>query len=195
MRSALCSLFVTLFVTVGLAQDREFIAALEGTQAERPAKITTSARIAPESEPGIPLVIHGRAFGPDGRTPLTDAIVFAYHTDREGRYNRQGSPPHSWRLRGWAKTDAAGRFEFQTIRPGSYPNTRNPAHVHVTVFTPDGGRFHAGGLQFADDPVLPAQEASESARLGEFGSVRPVRREGDVQHVDFAIRLDPRQRF
>ena len=195
MRHALCLLLVTLFVTPGVAQDRQFISALEQAQAQRPATLSASARIAPESEPGPPLVIHGRAFQPDGRTPLANTIVFAYHTDQEGLYNQRGTPPHSWRLRGWAKTDSTGRFEFRTMRPGSYPGIRNPAHIHFTVFTPDGGRFHAGEVQFADDPVLPAGEASSSAALGEFGSVRPVRREGDVQHVDFAIRLDPGQRF
>src|SRR5262245_54060989 len=79
------------------AQDLEFIAALERAQRERPNGLTSKARIAPESEPGQPLVIHGRAVAEDGRTPIKGAVIFAYHTDRDGLYDRPGAPPHTWR--------------------------------------------------------------------------------------------------
>ena len=197
MRHHVTAAFVTLLVTAPplAAQDTEFIRALERAQQARPASLAMSARIAPASEPGSPLVIHGRAFAADGRTPLAGAIVFAYHTDREGHYDRQGSPAHSWRLRGWAQTDANGAFEFSTIRPGAYPGTRIAQHVHFTLFTATSERYHAGELHFADDPFIGARERTESDGAGEFGSVRPVRREGDVQHVDVRLRLAPRQRF
>jgi protocatechuate 3,4-dioxygenase beta subunit len=193
MTRALSVLFVTVFVTTLSGQDTEFIRALERAQAHRPAALDAAARIAPTSEPGTPLVIHGQLYGEDGRTPVTGATVFAYHTDREGLYDRAGSPPHSWRLRGWAKTDAQGRFEFSTIRPGSYPSSSNPAHVHFTVFT-GGARYHAGELQFGDDPLIPAAKAREDSE-NEFGSIRSVRREGQTQHVDLRLRVDPRNRF
>ena len=197
MKHLRAALFVTLIVTAAplTAQDVEFIRALERAQQARPASLTTAARIAPPSEPGSPLVIHGRAFAADGRTPLANAVVFAYHTDREGHYDRQGSPAHSWRLRGWVKTDADGAFEFSTIRPGAYPGTRIAQHVHFTLFTSSGERYHAGELNFADDPFIGDRERTASEREGEFGEVRPVRRQADVQHVDVRLRLDPRQRF
>lgn len=188
---------VTLIVTTisAAAQDVEYIRALERAQQARPATLTSSSRIAPEAEPGAPLVIHGRAFAADGRTPLVDAVIFAYHTDREGLYDRPGTSGHSWRLRGWAKTDAEGRFEFRTVRPGAYPGRKVEEHVHFTVFTASGERYHARSLNFADDTLVPAAERAASERDGEFGAVRPVRREGSLQHVDFRIRLDPGQRF
>jgi protocatechuate 3,4-dioxygenase beta subunit len=193
MRRILSLLLVTLVVPVTTAQDVEFIRALERAQKDRPANLDSRARIAPETEPGTPLVIHGRVFREDGRTPVADAVVFAYHTDREGLYNRAGSPPHSWRLRGWARTDSEGRFEFRTIRPGAYPSRNQAAHVHFNVFTTEG-RFH-GGLEFDDDPLIgPADRARPNAS-GEFGTIRPVRREGATEHVDFRIRLNPRDRF
>ena len=190
-------IFVTLLVTstTAFAQDREFLRALDRAQEQRPASLAATARIAPASEPGTPLVIHGRLLDPDGRAPVPAAIVFAYQTDRGGLYNAPGSPPHAWRLRGWAKTDADGRFVFETIRPGRYPGARIPAHVHVTVFAPGGERYHAGELQFADDEFVPPAERAESERGGEFGRVRPVRTDGDVQHVDLRIKIDPRQKF
>ena len=195
MTRALASLLlVTTFVTSPAAQDVEFQRALERAQAERPATLTSTARIAPLGEPGSPLVIHGRLFAPDGRTPANGATVFAYHTDRDGLYDKPGTPPHSWRLRGWARTDADGRFEFSTIRPGSYPSSRNPAHVHFTVFTTDA-RYHAGELQFDNDPVVGDAERARDKNRGEFGSIRPVRREGPVEHVDLRLRLNPQNRF
>ncbi len=176
------------------AQDREFLAALERVQRGRPATLGTTARIAPPGEPGDALVIHGRVVAADGRTVVANAVVFAYHTDRTGLYAPEGSPAHTWRLRGWARTDANGRFEFQTIRPGAYPSRNQAAHVHFTVFT-DAGHFHGGALEFDDDPLIGADDRQRANASGEFGTIRKVRRAGSVQHVDFNIRLDPRQRF
>jgi protocatechuate 3,4-dioxygenase beta subunit len=161
-------------------QDLEFIAALERAQRERPAHLASTARIAPESEPGDPLVVHGRAVAEDGETPLPGAVVFAYHTDREGHYDRRDAGPHSWRLKGWALTDASGRFEFRTIRPAPYPNRNTPAHIHLNIFVPRGRRYWADGLVFEDDPLVPAGDRATACR---------VRHENGVQHVDFVFRL------
>ncbi|HEV3486437.1 MAG TPA: hypothetical protein VG106_13585 [Vicinamibacterales bacterium] len=189
------ALGVPPFVTRKVAaQDVEFIRALERAQQQRPASVASRARIAPANEAGTPLVIHGRLFAADRRTAVPGAIVFAYHTDREGLYDRPGTPPHSWRLRGWARTDAEGRFQFDTIRPGAYPGRNAPAHVHFTVFT-DSERYHAGELQFDDDPIVTDSQRSRSRERGAFGEVRPVRREGPVEHVEVALLLDPAHRF
>lgn len=176
-------------------QDLEYNRAVHAAQLARPARLTSSERIAPDSEPGTALVVHGRAFAADGRRPLAGAIVFAYHTDRSGIYRAPGEPAHTWRLKGWAVTDSEGRFEFRTIRPGPYPGGTDAAHIHLTLFTADGMGYHAGGLLFDDDPLVSAAEREESNRAGEFGAVCAVRREGAAVHVDVNIQLDPRQRF
>jgi protocatechuate 3,4-dioxygenase beta subunit len=187
--------FLLLAARPAIAEDLEFIKALEDAQRSRPSQLSSTARIAPESEPGTPLVVHGRAFAADGRTPLADAIVFAYHTDRDGRYDRRDAPAHSWRLKGWAKTGADGRFEFHTIRPGPYPGRNVAAHIHLTLFTADGARYHAGGVEFEDDPLVGSAEREETRKDPVFGAVRPVRREGAVEHIDVNLRVVPRQKF
>jgi len=177
------------------AQDLEYIRAVVAAQRDRPAQLTALARIAPEAEPGTALVVHGRAFAADGRTPLAGAIVFAYHTDSSGLYDRRGAPAHSWRLKGWVKTGDDGRFEFRTIRPGCYPGGKNPAHIHFTLFTADGERYHAGGSLFDDDKLVSATEREETRKDPTFGPVRPVRTDKAVQHVDVNLRVATKEKF
>lgn len=161
--------FVTLFVTSAtlLAQDTEYIRAIERAQQQRPSTLGATGRIAPPAEPGSPLVVRGRVLQVNG-SPAGNAVIFAYQTDRGGLYDRPENGPHSWRLRGWVKADADGRFTFETIRPGSYPNSNNPPHVHFTAFLADGSRYHAGELQLsmkAPDLKGKPEEAAIDLRL------------------------------
>jgi len=171
------------------AQDLEFLRAWERAQQARPSSLSPTARIAPAGEPGVPLVVHGRMFQRDGRTAASGIVVFAYHTDRTGIYDAPSNGPHSWRLRGWAKTGGDGRFEFTTIRPGAYPGRREPAHIHVGIQGPGIARFWTGGILFDDDPLVTEALRAESTRAGQFGEVRTVTVRDGVQHVDFNMRV------
>lgn len=177
------------------AQDQEYLRALERAQRSRPAQLTSVARIAPEGEPGTPLVINGRVFRADGRTPAEGLIVFAYHTDRTGVYDVRSNGAHSWRLKGWAITGADGRFEFRTIRPGAYPGRTEPQHVHLTIEGPNLPRQGGLGILFDDDPRVSSRERADSKAAGIFGSVRQVTRRDGVDHVAFNIRIASDGRF
>jgi protocatechuate 3,4-dioxygenase beta subunit len=171
------------------AQDVEFIRAWERAQREKPAVLKSRARIAPVDEPGIPLTMRGRVFRSDGRTPAPGITVFAYHTDRNGLYEERSKGPHAWRLRGWAKTDAAGRFDFETIRPAPYPGGNIPAHVHLSIEGPGVPRRWTAEVLFSDDDLVTAAEREKSAREGVFGGVRTVRKHDGTQEIDVQLKI------
>jgi protocatechuate 3,4-dioxygenase beta subunit len=181
---------LALLALVSLAgtQDVEYERALQRAQASKPQRLTSVARIAPENEPGTPLVIAGHVYRADGRTPAAGITVFAYHTDRTGVYDAPANGAHSWRLKGWAITDAAGRFEFRTIRPAPYPGRNVAAHVHLSLEGPSVARRSAGVL-FAGDPLLTEAERAASRQAGAFGEVVPVVRRNGVEYVEIKLKL------
>lgn len=130
------------------------------------------AALAPAVEPGTRLRVEGLVFAPDGTTPVEGVVVYAYQTDVTGRYTTvPGGTP---RLRGYMKTDRDGRFSYDTIRPGSYPGGRNPAHVHHQLWGAGYPAQWASDLLFDDDPLVPASDRRRSEALGPFAFVRPV---------------------
>lgn len=175
------------------AQGSAYVNAVQSAFGEFATTTVSRGRIAPVSEPGVPLVVRGTLYGADGKTPLSGALVFAYHTDRHGLYNPTRAD-HSWRLRGAVRTAPDGSFEFQTIRPASYPQTRIPQHIHVALQTPEGN-YHAGEWRFADDAMVDQTERADSDRAGEFGWVRPVRADGAVHAIEVKTRVNPSQGF
>lgn len=85
-------------------------------------------------------VVHG---GVDGKTALAGASVEIWQCDSEGNYHPNGNGdvsryrPAEINLRGVTKTDAQGRFSFDSIVPGTYGTRRR--HIHW--------RFEASGHQ------------------------------------------------
>ena len=53
---------------------------------------------------------------------------------------------------GWSR-DAAGRYRFDTIRPGAYPSRNVAEHVHMHVIEPGMGTYYIENLEFEDDPL------------------------------------------
>jgi protocatechuate 3,4-dioxygenase beta subunit len=146
-----------------------------------PGSLSSAARIAPSGEPGEPMRIEGVVTGLDGR-PASGVIVYAYHTDASGIY-----PPASTRhgrLRGWVRTDEEGRYRFDTIRPGAYPDGENPQHVHMHVIEPGYATYWIDSIVFIDDPLLTEdrRRATDHGRGGS-GVVQPARDADDAWHV------------
>ncbi len=165
--------------------------------ADAPAKLTATARIAPIGEPGQPLVLSGVVVDADGRTPASGVVVYAYHTDANGFYRRVGQTRDAGeeqpRLRGWARTDRNGHFEFTTIMPGHYPNRTSPAHVHMHVW---GGREPRQWfmVEFAGDPLLPKQHFTDNTAEYLY-VVRASRDAAGITRAFVTMRLRPRSNF
>jgi protocatechuate 3,4-dioxygenase beta subunit len=131
-------------------------------------------------EPGIPLVVTGTVLDQEGK-PRSGVIVYAYQTSAKGWYSdraahiaaNEGDRKHA-RLFAYLKTNDQGRFELRTVRPGGYPESDLPAHIHFEV---DRGGAEAGAwvteLQFDDDPRLTSEKRLRSRREGFIiGSVK-----------------------
>jgi protocatechuate 3,4-dioxygenase beta subunit len=116
-------------------------------------------------------------------------IVYAYHTDVRGVYPPEerlcGRPAYRHgRLRGWAQTDAQGRYRFDTIRPAGYPDTDLPQHIHLHVIEPGRCTYYIDDLVFTDDPRLtPAQRRQAGTGRGGTGIVTPRRLETGGWHA------------
>ena len=73
-------------------------------------------------------------YAADGRTPVARASVYVYQTDARGYYRPDDARgDRDPRLMALLRTDAAGGYSFTTVRPGSYPGTRAPRHIHCEV--------------------------------------------------------------
>jgi protocatechuate 3,4-dioxygenase, beta subunit len=188
---------LTAMSTDGLGQaDPFWLRSWNEAQKTRPAEMSASARIASESEPGTPLIIHGVIVEPDGGTPARGVVVHAYHRDQNGfDFGANDSALSTWRLQGWAKTDDAGRFEFKTIRPAPDNMNREGSHVHFTLETEAYGHQWAHMVFLADDRRVTARQREQSAAAGEFAWVKQPRIINGVQHMDVRIRLKGKADF
>jgi protocatechuate 3,4-dioxygenase beta subunit len=162
--------------------------------ADTPSQLASSARIAPAGEPGTPFVIAGTVVAADGKTPVAGAVVYAYHTDAQGHY-RHGEEfgENQPQLRGWAKTDANGHFEFTTIKPAPYPNRNIPAHVHMQAWGAGYPRQWFE-VEFEGDPLLPQQHFTDNT--ADYLYIVPIARDGQgALRCSVTIRLRPTSNF
>lgn len=140
-----------------------------------PWKIVTVS----EKEPGEPLVISGTIYAPDGRTPMKSANLFVYQTDATGVYSTSGGDNRNTRIHGLMTTNADGRYEFRTIKPGSYPNSRNAAHIHAYVSAPGYPEYWIEEFVFSDDPYVAEDLKKKAAAQGSFAAVLTLKRGDD----------------
>lgn len=147
----------------------------EGCEAvfeDRPAVLAARVRIPPPGEPGAPMVVTGVVRDASG-APAAGIIVYAYQTDATGIYRNPVSPPTTSAqrhgvLRGFVRTGADGRYQLETIRPASYPQSTVPQHIHVHVLEPGRCTYYIDDVMFTDDPMLTL--AKQPPPLGRGGN-------------------------
>ena len=118
--------------------------------------------LADASTPGERLRIEGTVYDGLGR-PIPDALVEVWQADAHGRYahplqlGRDSELAPSFSGFGRCATDDAGRFFFETIRPGAVPGPGGvPQAPHVNVILGARGlpRLAFTRIYFAGDPAL-----------------------------------------
>jgi len=156
---------LVLSASVALARDPSRMA---------PASAPSSGEVAPAGEPGERLEVRGVVLAADGRTAVPNASLYVYQTDARGHYRPEDAMGNqNPRLMLLLRSDAAGRYSFRTIRPGSYPGTRVPQHIHYEVAAP----AHASRIfeiVFEQDPLVTAEIRRQAAEPGSVFSIRPI---------------------
>src|SRR5215213_449739 len=122
---------------------------------------------------GERITVSGRLLD-DGGRPIRDSLVEIWQANAAGRYR------HRWDTwpapldpnfsgAGRCVTDAEGRYEFVTIKPGPYPwgnhpNAWRPAHIHFSLL---GGAFAqrlVTQMYFPGDPLFTQDPIFNSVR-------------------------------
>jgi len=135
---------------------------------DAPPNAPSIGRLSPAGEPGQPITVAGFVVGPDA-APIAGASLYVYQTDHEGYYGvKPASDNSNPRLKLYLRSDAKGAWSFDTIKPGSYPGSRVPAHIHFEVSAPGRAR-RIFEIVFEGDPFVTDRMRSDAAF-----SVRPI---------------------
>ncbi len=113
---------------------------------------------------GERIIVHGRVLDQDAR-PIPGVLVEVWQANAGGRYRHKNDgylAPLDPNFGGCGRciTDAEGRYEFLTIKPGAYPwpngvNDWRPAHIHFSVFGTGFGQRLISQMYFEGDPLIP----------------------------------------
>lgn len=101
------------------------------------------------------LIITGKIYQLDGKTPASGVIIYYWHTDDNGIYSSKDKTPKEVKehghLRGWVKSDANGDYTIKTSKPNHYPDQEMPQHIHLSIKEPTLDNEYFAELYFDDD--------------------------------------------
>jgi protocatechuate 3,4-dioxygenase, beta subunit len=112
---------------------------------------------------GERITVRGRLLDSDGRA-IRDSLVEIWQANAAGRYlhrwDRWDAPlDPNFSGGGRCVTDAEGRYEFTTIKPGPYPwgnhpNAWRPAHIHFSLLGYAFSQRLVTQMYFPGDPLF-----------------------------------------
>lgn len=163
-------------------------------------------RMVPENDPEA-IHIRGSVYDGEGEI-VDDALVEIWQANRGGRYahpeDRRDEVPIEEGFTGFGRcaTDAEGRFEFISVKPGRVPGPggrMQAPHIDVSVFARGLLKRLVTRIYFpdeaeanADDPVLSSIEDAEEREtlvaIPEEGGLRfDIRLQGDGETAFFVV--------
>ena len=173
-----------LLVSCEAQQERKVGGPCEGCEAlvEFPTRKLNDVDTLPAFKGTKPkLHLFGTVYETDGVTPAEGVIIYIYHTNRAGIYEKRvdskGWESRHGIYRGWVKTNKSGTFDFYTFRPASYPNSTIAQHIHMTVKEPNTIPYYIDAVEFKDDPFLTEEQISRSSNRDGSGIVEPLQKE------------------
>ncbi len=140
----------------------------------RPGVIENDLTRGHPGEPiGERITVRGRLLDGRGR-PIRDSLVEIWQANAAGRYahrwDRWPAPlDPNFSGGGRTVTDADGRYEFITIKPGPYPwgnhdNAWRPAHIHFSLLGRSFEQRLVTQMYFPGDPLFPYDPIFNSVR-------------------------------
>ncbi len=145
------------------------------------------------TEKGQRLLVTGKVYKIDGKTPAPNVIIYYWQTDNNGYYSpitgMDEKAKRHGHIRGWVKTDETGSYSIYTIRPAPYPNENMPAHIHTSIKEPDiENGYYIDEFVFDDDTLLTGQKRKALENRGGSG-ILSVLTSGDLQIAEHNIIL------
>lgn len=139
------------------------------------------------------LLLTGKIFQVDGRTPASDVIIYYWHTDDYGLYASNEATPklakEHGKLRGWVKSDKQGNYTIRTSRPAPYPKDNIPQHIHLAIKEPELPNEYYADLYFDDDPLY-LNHQKKYGRMDRAGTeLLRIVLDGDIQIAEHNIVL------
>lgn len=163
---------IPFFTRIRNEGDEGFVHAICKTQKDQEGpyyKANSPERVIIETK-GDAIVITGQVLrAADCTTPVEGAFIDIWHCDHSGEYDMKG-----FKCRGVVRTDAKGKYRFETIYPPSYGS--RPRHIHLKIRA-QGFKELTTQIYFKGDPFIKNDFASnaEDARvisLDETGNTR-----------------------
>ncbi|MEA2985147.1 MAG: protocatechuate 3,4-dioxygenase, beta subunit [Alphaproteobacteria bacterium] len=113
---------------------------------------------------GERIIVFGRVLDEDAR-PVPNTLVELWQCNAAGRYvhvvDQHAAPlDPNFTGAGRTMTDAEGRYQFLTVKPGAYPwgnhdNAWRPAHIHFSLFGHSFLSRLVTQMYFPNDPLIP----------------------------------------
>jgi protocatechuate 3,4-dioxygenase, beta subunit len=158
-----------------------------------PTNINTTDTSAGWTEKGQKLLVTGKIYKIDGKTPAPNVIIYYWQTDNNGYYsptkNIDENTKRHGHIRGWVKSDKNGNYAIYTIKPAPYPNDNIPAHIHTSIKESNiENEYYIDEFIFDDDKLLTSEKRKALENRGGSGILRVLLKD-DLQIAEHNIIL------